>query len=143
MLASLLKRLKGGSDDPLPPDDARTAVTALLVIAAHADDKYEDVERSQIEKALADRYGLTPAAAAALRADGEAAEAVATDMYRFTSLVKKSVPHEERTAVLEVMWRVIVADANRDSHEETLMRRITDLLGLSDRDNAEARQRAS
>jgi uncharacterized tellurite resistance protein B-like protein len=52
------------------------------------------------------------------------------------------VPHEERNSVLEALWRVVLADAQREMHEDTLMRRVTDLLGLDSRDSVEARRRA-
>lgn len=142
MLQSLLKKLAGGADEaPLTKDEGRVAVASLLVIAAHADHDYEEVERAQIERALAQRYGLDAPAAAALRAEGEEAEAAATDIYRFTSLVKKSVPHEERAAVIEAMWRVVLVDGEREKHEDALMRRVTDLLGLDPRESIEARRR--
>lgn len=143
MLADLLRRLSGRpeNDTLLPAEDQHIAVAALLVIAAHADHNYLDVERVQIERVLADRYGLDAAAAASLRAQGEAAEEAAVDLYRFTSLVKAGVPHEERAAVIEAMWRVILADSRRDRHEEALMRRVTDLLGLDPRESIEARRR--
>lgn len=142
MLSDLLRRLSGKDETPLAADDARIAVAALLVIAAHADSNYQDVERAQIERALADRYGLTGEQAAKLRAEGEAAEAAAMDIYKFTALIKKALPYEERAPVLDALWRVILSDADREAHEETLMRRVTDLLGLDPRDNIEARRRA-
>jgi uncharacterized tellurite resistance protein B-like protein len=143
MLTDLLRRLAGRPEDDgaLPDEDARVAVAALLVIAAHADHRYEDAERAQIERVLALRYGLNAAAAAALRSNGEQAEAAATDLYRFTSLVKRGLPLEERAAVVEAMWRVVLTDARREQHEEALMRRVTDLLGLDPRDGIEARRR--
>jgi uncharacterized tellurite resistance protein B-like protein len=144
MLADLLRRLAGRPEDDrlLPEEDQRIAVAALLVIAAHADHDYAEAERAQIDLVLAQRYKLAAAAAAALRVQGEAAEAAASDLYRFTSLIKKGVPHEERSAVIEAMWRVVLADDRREMHEEALMRRVTDLLGLDSRDSVEARRRA-
>jgi uncharacterized tellurite resistance protein B-like protein len=144
MLADLMRRLacRPEDDGVLHGEDQRIAVAALLVIAAHADHDYAEAERAQIDHVLAQRYGLSAAAAAALRAEGEAAEAAASDLYRFTALVKRGVPHEERHAVLEAMWRVVLADDHREMHEEALMRRVTDLLGLDSRDSVQARQRA-
>lgn len=143
MLASLLRRLAGRleADGPLPEDDVRTAIAALLVIAAHADGIYAEAERAQIEAVLAARYGLDAAGAAALRAEGEAAETEAADLFRFTNLIKQSVPLEERTAVIEALWRVVLADREREAHEDALLRRLTDLLGLDPRDSVLARQR--
>ena len=57
MLADLLRRLSGRpeNDTLLPADDQRVAVAALLVIAAHADHNYVEVERAQMERVLAGR----------------------------------------------------------------------------------------
>ena len=144
MLADLLRRLSGRSDadGPLAADDQRIAVAALLVIGAHADHDYAEAERAQIDRVLAARYDLNAEQAAKLRAEGEAAEQAAVDMYRFTSLVKAGIPYEERAAVIEAMWRVVLADGEREQHEEALMRRVTDLLGLDPRESIEARRRA-
>lgn len=144
MLSDLLRRLKGGPDadnKPLPAEDACIAVAALLVIAAQADHKYQDVERAQIERVLAARYALNETQAAALRVEGEAAGHAAMDIYKFTALIKKTIPYEERTSVIEALWRVVLSDANREMHEDTLMRRVTDLLGLDPRDSIDARRR--
>jgi uncharacterized tellurite resistance protein B-like protein len=142
MISGLLRKMAGEADAPLTQDESRVAVAALLVIAAHADHKYQDSERAQIERALAARYGLDSATAAALRVEGEEAERVSLDLYRFTSRVKRHIPYEERAAVVEAMWRVVLADGEREMHEEALMRRVADLIGLDPRESIEARQRA-
>ncbi len=141
MLKDLLKRLSGESPAPLPPEDARIAVAALLVIAANADSQYLESERAMIERVLADRYGLDAAGAKALREEGEAAEQAAMDLYKFTSLIKRTIEYEQRASVLEALWRVVLADDAREAHEETLMRRVTDLLGLDPRESHDARRR--
>jgi uncharacterized tellurite resistance protein B-like protein len=142
MIAKLLQRLRG-EESALPAEEARVAIAALLVIAAHADHDYADAEKTQIDLVLAARFGLDAAGAAALRAAGEAAEASSLDLYKFTALVKRAIAHEERASVLEALWRVVLADGQREAHEDALMRRLTDLLGLDSRDSAEARRRAS
>ncbi|HRP12407.1 MAG TPA: TerB family tellurite resistance protein, partial [Terricaulis sp.] len=119
----------------------RIAIAALLVIAAHADHHYHDAERAMIERVLADRYNLDAAAAQKLREEGEAAEQASMDLYKFTSLIKQTIEYEQRASVLEALWRVVLADAEREAHEETLMRRVTDLLGLDPRESIDARRR--
>lgn len=142
MISSLLRKLTGESAGaPLTKDECREAVAALLVIAAHADHEYEQIEREQIERVLEQRYALDDRAAKALREQGEEAERASLDLYRFTSRIKQDIPYEERAAVLESMWRVVLADGVREKHEEALMRRVTDLLGLDPRDSIDARRR--
>jgi uncharacterized tellurite resistance protein B-like protein len=57
--------------------------------------------------------------------------------------VVKQLPREQRLSILEDLWRVVLADGERDAHEDALIRRLAPLLGLSDRDRAEARHAAS
>jgi uncharacterized tellurite resistance protein B-like protein len=125
------------------PEDARAAIAAVLVMAARADVDYADSERVIIDEVLMKRYGLTREEAVALRKRGEEAEGEAIDLYQFTRAIKTAVPHEDRMTILEAMWRVVLADARRDPHEDSLMRQITDRLGLSPMDSAKARQRVA
>ncbi len=143
MLRTLLARLQAPSDAPLPPDDARLALAAMLVRAARADDDYAAAEKTAIDRALADRYALTPEEAATLRAEGEEAEAEAVDLVRFTRLIKQAVPIEERHAIMQALWRVILADETRDPDENALARQAAHLLAVPDRDSAISRARAA
>jgi len=86
---------------------------------------------------------FAPAAAAALRAEAEAAEAHAPDTVRFTRVLKEAVPYDDRAALIEALWSVALADGERAADEDRLMRMIAPLLGVSDRDSALARQRAA
>jgi uncharacterized tellurite resistance protein B-like protein len=74
--------------------------------------------------------------------DAERAEALAPDTVRFTRSLKDAVPYEERVALIEALWRIVLADGIRDPNEDALMRQIAPLLGVADRDSALARQRA-
>ena len=139
----LKKLLASTSAAELRPEDARASIAALLVMAARADDHYTPHEADVIEQALADRFKLDPAAAAKLREEGETAEAEAIDLYQFTRAIKQAVPLDERLALVETLWRVILSDSERDPHEDALMRQIVDRLGLSSMDSALARQRVA
>jgi len=125
----------------LTPEDGREAVAAILVEAAKADDDYTADERAHIARVLAARYGLSPAEAVELREVGEAAQAAATDLVRFTKAVKRAVPHEDRVGVVEAVWEIAYADGVRDHAENALVRRLCGLLYVEDREAGLARQR--
>lgn len=125
----------------LQPEDARLAIASVLVMAARADGNYEDDEAAVIDRALMSRFGLTAAQAKGLREEGEQAEAEAIDIYQFTKAIKEAIPNEDRVAIIEELWRVILSDGVRDPHEDTLMRQMTERLGLSSMDSALARQK--
>ena len=141
MFADFLKKLTGAAPDSLPDADARLALAALLVRVARADGRYEASEAARITTLLAKRYALAPPEAEALRTDAEALEAEAPDTVRFTRAIKDAVPYENRTAVIEAMWDVVLGDGTRDAGEEQVLRLVANLLGVSDQDSARARQR--
>jgi len=141
MIADLLRRLTAPDPQPLPYDDARLALAALLVRIARADGDYAAIEQAQIDRVLAHRYGLDTAATRALRAEAEALEVEAPDTVRFTRAIKDCVPYEDRVHVIEALWFIVLADGARDHEEDALMRMVAPMLGVNDRDSNLARKR--
>lgn len=143
MFASFLRRLTAPDPTPLGEDEARLALAALLVRLARADGDYAAVEIAQIDRVLAAQYGLSSNDASTLRGEAEVLEGEAPDTVRFTRALKDAVPHDDRLALVSAMWSVVLADGERDDLEDANMRMIANLLGISDRDSALARQRAA
>ncbi|OSQ51267.1 tellurite resistance TerB family protein [Marivita geojedonensis] len=141
MFADFIKRLTATDPAPLPDADARLALTALLVRVARTDGDYDESEKTRIDRIAASRYGLSPFEASKLRGEAETLEAEAPDTVRFTSAIKDAVPYEERIAVIEALWEVVLADGVREAEEDALLRLVSKLLGINDRDSALARQR--
>lgn len=143
MFSDFLSRLTQPQPDPLVDDDARLALTALLVRIARSDNDYADSEMSRIDRISAERYGLSPFEAAGLRARAEDLEAEAPDTVRFTRAIKEAVDYDNRLAVVQAMWSVALADGQRTGEEDSLLRLVVSLLGVSDVDSALARQKAA
>lgn len=142
MISSLLDRLFAPAPDPLNHVDARLALSALLVRLARSDGDYAASEIATIDAALADRYGLSAEAATALRHEAEIFEAQAPDTVRFTRAIKDAVALEDRMAVIEAAWAVVLADGTRAEEEDAMMRMVASFLGINDRDSNMARIRA-
>ncbi|MDR9485787.1 MAG: TerB family tellurite resistance protein [Sediminimonas sp.] len=141
MISDLLKTLFAPAPEPITDQDARLALTALLVRVARSDNAYEVSEITRIDRIVATRYGLGTAEAKDLRREAEELEAHAPDTVRFTRAIKDAVPYDDRLGVIEALWQVALADGERDHHEDSLMRMVANLLGINDRDSALARQR--
>lgn len=141
MVFDLLRRLTAPDPEPLPYDDARIALAALLVRIARSDGDYAGIEQAHIDRVLGHRYGLSDSDTRALRHAAEALEAEAPDTVRFTRAIKDSVPYEDRVHVIEALWFIVLADGQRDSQEDSLLRMIAPMLGVNDRDSNLARKR--
>ncbi len=142
MFQNLLHRLFATAPAALPQDEARLALAALMIRVAKSDHLYAAEEVERIDRVLQARFDLDPFASARLRADAETLEAEAPDTVRFTRALKDAVPLDERTGLMEAMWSVALSDGARDAHEDQVLRLVSTLLGLSDVENARARQRA-
>jgi len=133
MIDHLLSLFSGPQKTPdLSPSDSRTALAALLVRVARADDQYDMKEIDAILRVLRGRYNLSATEAEKLRAEAEDLESKAPDTVRFTRAIKDAVPYEDRRTVIEAMWSIAMADGERDYNEDGLLRLVSSLCGDGD-----------
>lgn len=130
-------------DTSLSTEDAQVALAALMVRIARSDGDYAAVEQDVIRETLMRKYALASPDLDALMDEAEELESKAPDTVRFTRVLKDHVPYEERTLLLQSLWTVVLADGERDSSENTLLRLLANLLGVTDKDSALARQAAA
>jgi uncharacterized tellurite resistance protein B-like protein len=144
MLDGLLRILLGldGADRAVERSDPAFALAVLLIEMARSDDKVEVREQGLIERALARRFGLQRDEVTRLITAAEKGTIRATDLFHFTQVVVENFTEEERVGVIEMLWEVAYSDNLLTGDEDALIRRVAGLIYVSDRDRAEARQRA-
>ncbi len=124
-------------------DQVQLAAAALLVEAAHIDDKLDSRERAVIDGILERRFKLTPAAARQLVIAAEALRERSTQLFRFTHIINERFSLEQRIELIEMLWEVVYADGTVDALEDTLLRRVGGLIYVPDRERGTARQRVA
>ena len=122
-------------------EERQLAAAALMIEAARLDDDFDAGERTRIETLLQDHFSLSPDEAGELLAAGEQASSDSVEWQGFTRAIKDGFEPEERVALIEMLWEVAYADGRLHDYEASLIRRITGLLYVSDRDSGEARKR--
>ncbi len=136
------KRQSAPSKQEPSPEPLELAIAALLVEAARADEHYDEGEKAIIEQSLMAQFAISRDEAHALRAKGEHAQENATDIQRFTRFTK-GMPREDKIALIERLWEIVLSDGERDTYEDTLIRRICGLIYVEDRISGEARGRVA
>lgn len=138
-----IKRLISGDEETPVPDDHSTelAAAALMVQAALSDGDYAAVEQARILELLKTGFNLDDAAAREILGEAEGLAETAVDHHQFTKVIKE-LPKEQRMKFMSQLWHVALADGEKDDHEDSLLRRLSPLLALTDRERAEARQAA-
>ncbi len=117
------------------------ATAALLIEMAQADNQRHSIEFQAIHDGIMDVFDLTPEETAEVidLADQEAHEA--TDHFEFTHLINAQFDYALKCRLVELLWRVCLADSEMDRYEEQLARKIAELLHVEHRDFIAAKLR--
>ena len=114
-------------------------ICALFVHAAKMDENYTDKEKSIILKALSEISGKKENELKIILKKAEKKESQSNQILEFTKEVKNS-EKSFRLKILEVLWRIIYSDGISDMYESNLMRRLSGLLYVSDKETGDIKQ---
>ena len=130
----------------LQPIDNLSAEQGLSLILmteiALADGEFSTEEEKHLLDELSDDYQLTgPQAETALKqAVSEVKEAAS--LQHFTSPLK-DLDYQTKVDLLENLWRLAYADNKLDPHEESMLRKLSDLLYISHADYIKTKLRVT
>ena len=113
-------------------DDAFLSLVLMTEISL-ADGKLSDEERQHLLHELEHEYDIKDEQAE--NAIEKAVKAVkeAASLYEFTAQLK-ALSYEKRVELLESLWVVAYADGELDPYEESMLRKLADLLYISHAD---------
>ena len=138
MFGQLMRMLK--TPEPQSRPDLRLSVAVLLLEAARQDDRFDSTERAVIAQLLTRKFDLTPEECAMLLEAGEVRAAQMVQLHGHTSHLFEQMTHEERIGLIGMLWEVAYADGVLDPEEDLLIRRISGLIHVTDRERVLARQ---
>ena len=124
------------------PDDPRVAVAALCMQVMEADGVVRPSEAEKLRTVLKESYALNDSELAQLLEAGQQAESEAVDYYHFTNGLKRHLDEEQRKRLIGILWDIVLADGERSEIEDHVLWRISDLLGISNREMVLSRQDA-
>lgn len=133
MLARLMELLGRQEEETAATDEERlrTATCVLLLEVAGADDEFSPEECDRIIRVLCGRFALSQDEAEELvRAAGER-RAKSFDLWKFTNQINELCSTDEKTQIIEEIWRVIYADGTLDAHEDYIAHKLARLLNLT------------
>jgi len=134
LLDKLREALAPEASPATGPDPLPRALAVLLLELAAADQGVDAREREMIETALRQRYGLDDAALGELLREAEAIQREVHSLHEFTHRLRTELDPDQRADIVGWLWRVAWADGHLDRHEEHLVRRLADLLGVPHRE---------
>ncbi len=143
-IGSILDKLSGqsGKDASLSREDSLRLATALLLVeVARADYREDMVEDEAIVALLEDFFDLSDAEARVLIDQAREEADNAASLQSFTRQLHEELTVDEKLHVIEMLWRVALADDHLDKHEDHLVRKVAGLLYVSHGDLIRIRNR--
>ena len=143
MIAKLGNWIREFAEDEktAPAGDSEWAalMASLLVEAAMADGELDDDERAQITRILAAQPTIDPGAVDGLIDTALSWHAERVEIHALTRSIRTETEAEDRIAVMEMAWMVVLADGEAQADELAVLTEARDALGLSEDDEAKAR----
>ena len=115
-------------------DSEKIAVVALLISTAKYDGNFDESERLEIHNLIKNYFLLSSESTDDLFKAAEKIENEANDLQQFTRSLNKLLNEEEKLKIIEMIWKIVMADGIIDNYEENLVRRLSGLLYLQDKD---------
>lgn len=106
------------------------AVTALMVQVMQQDDHLDEREYHAIVQGIQERFSLSESEAAKHIKIATQAGNKAHDLHQFTSPLIKAYSTQERIDIIRQLWLIAMADGSIDLYEETLIRKVGELIGV-------------
>ncbi len=138
----LFDREKTAEAGPKPREELHVAAAALLLEAAQLDGSLDPVERDRIVHIVQKRFDLSAADTADIVEHAETKAREANDIYGYLRVLLSHFEHDQQVELVEMLWDVICIDGVIHDHEANLVRRVTGMTGVSDRESGAAKRRA-
>ena len=109
----------------------RSATAVLMLDVARADHVFDETEFERVLDLVEKHFGMSPEDAAELvNAADEKAENLVS-LHEFTQLLHNNLNEDEKARIVGLLWQVAYADGRLDMYEDSLVRKISDLLHVS------------
>ena len=118
------------------------AAGVLMLEIARADDEIDDLEKELVIEGIKNILHQTSHEINEVFQKVIAVVEESVSFFEFTSLINDSCSRKEKYDLLVILWKVAYADGQLDKYEEYYIRKIKDLLYLSQSDFIKAKLEA-
>ena len=120
----------------------RVATCAIMIEIANSDDEFTEGERARIVEILSLKFDLSDDEAHELIEIAQERIKDSIDIWGFTKTLNKIFTEDQKIRVLEAIWTVIYADGQLSQHEDSLVHKLSYLLGLKHKQLIDAKLKA-
>ena len=107
------------------------AAGVLLLEAAHIDNECSKEELEHIVVTLKDKFALSDSCVDDLLDLARVDREQSVDLWEFSRHINRHFTADEKRAVMEDVWRIILLDGKLDKHEDYYAHKLANLLHLT------------
>ena len=115
-------------------DTVQIAISTLMIQTAVYDGVFDEQEKSEILELIKKYFNFSEDQKLSLFKIAMKVNDDSNDMQQFTRTLNDNLSEEEKLNIIEMLWKIIISDGHIDDYENTLIRKISGLLYISDRD---------
>ena len=133
-MSDFFKFFKSDSPEIKVDDDVNAvemAAAVLLIEMARADFEQEDIENKMIIELLKEYFLLNGEDADDLFLEAEKIADNSVSLHEFTRTLHETLNEKAKNEIIEMLWRLALVDDSLDRYEDYLVRKIADLLYVS------------
>ena len=113
-------------------DTLQISISALLIQTAAYDGVFDDIEKEKIKSLLKKYFDLTDETLEELFSLSLIINDDSNDIQQFTRKLNENLDYDEKLEIIEMMWKIIIADGRIDDYENALVRKLSGLLYIDD-----------
>ena len=115
-------------------DTVQIAISTLMIQTAVYDGIFDEQEKSKILELIKKYFNFNEDQKLSLFKIAMKVNDDSNDMQQFTRVLNDNLSEEEKLNIIEMLWKIIISDGHIDDYENALIRKISGLLYISDRD---------
>lgn len=123
-------------------DTLHLAAAALMIELIYIDENVTKSERTQLVHLLEEIWHIDKKHIDHLVKMAEKEVDNAHDLYQFTRLINDSYPYQLKCQLIESLWQLAYADDDLNKYEESMIRKMADLLYVTHADFIRSKQAA-
>lgn len=133
----------GAAEAGATEHELRLATAVLLVEVARADFDEDALEIEAVADLLESHLAISRPEVEQLVAEAQRQADHSASLQAFTRQLHEELGTSEKLRIIEMLWRVALADATLDKHEDHVIRKVAGLLYVSHSDLIRVRNRVT
>jgi len=115
-------------------DTVQIAISTLMIQTAVYDGVFDEQEKFEILELIKKYFNFNEDQKLSLFKIAMKVNDDSNDMQQFTRVLNDNLSEEEKLNIIEMLWKIIISDGHIDDYENALIRKISGLLYISDKD---------